>query len=482
MPESRLPVARPSHRTRRWAATVLLVALLAACGGGAPATGNLPTIGGTTLGAPTSVYPATAAPTGTVAAPPLGGANTATTARTAAASGTSTATAARTATASAVGSPTRVASTVASAPTGPLQGRAVKVPARQGQAESVQERTLNLPVGFQIGVFQGGLGNARLLTWSPEGALVVSEQGSKGRVTIVTDTNGDGVADRRVVFAEGLNNPHGLAFHDSYLYIAGATQVVRYRWQGGAAAQGGAETIIDNIPSGGHSTRTIVFGQDNKLYLAVGSSCNVCKETSDLRAAIWQYNADGSGGRLYARGLRNAVGLAWQPGTTNLYATNNGRDGLGDDLPPETINLVGDGNDYGWPYCHNGRIVDPQFGGQGNCARVTKPAVEMQAHSAPLGLAFYSGGLFPAGYSGDLFVAFHGSWNRSEKTGFKIVRARFANGQPTGQVEDFITGWLPAGDGSSWGRPVDVSVGPDGALYVSDDALGVIYRVTYAGR
>ncbi len=473
MPESRSHTTSPPRPTRHWPATLLLVALLAACGGGGMTTATSTTSSG---GAPATARTATTAPAaaliGTVAATPLGGTSTATTARTATtgASGSPT------------GNPTEAASPVASAPTGPLQPQTLKVPARQGQAELTQERTLNLPTGFQIGVFQGGLGSARLLTLSPEGALIVSEQSSKGRVTILTDTNGGGVADGRTVFADGLNNPHGLAFHDGYLYIAETTRVIRYRWQGGAAAQGAAETIIDNIPTGGHSTRTIVFGPDNKLYLAVGSSCNVCKETSPLRAAIWQYNADGSGGQLYARGLRNAVGLAWQPGSTNLYATNNGRDGLGDNVPPETINLAGDGNDYGWPYCHNGTIVDTEFGNLGNCAQVTKPAVEMQAHSAPLGLTFAGGGMFPAGYSGDLFVAFHGSWNRSQKTGYKIVRARFANGQPTGQVEDFITGWLSTSDGSSWGRPVDVSVGPDGALYVSDDALGVIYRVTYAGR
>lgn len=453
MPESRPHSIAPSRSARRWPATLLLVALLAAYGGGTTTSDPAASGGAPIAESTATTAPATTAPTGTAVATPGGGMSVATT--------------------------TRTTNTGA---TGPLQPQTLKVPAKQGQAESSQERTLNLPVGFQVGIFQGGLGAARLLTWSPEGALVVSEQGSKGRVTILTDTNGDGVADGRTVFADGLNNPHGLAFHDGYLYIAGSTQVIRYRWQGGAAAQGNPETIVDNIPTGGHATRTIVFGQDNKLYLAVGSSCNVCKETSPLRAAIWQYNADGSGGRLYARGLRNAVGLAWQPGTANLYASNNGRDGLGDNIPPETINRIGDGNDYGWPYCHNGTIVDPEFGKLGNCAGVTRPAVEMQAHSAPLGLTFASGGMLPAGYSGDLFVAFHGSWNRSEKTGYKIARIRFANGQPTGQVEDFLTGWLSTSAGSSWGRPVDVSIGPDGALYVSDDALGVIYRVTYAGR
>ena len=468
MPESRVRRTSPLRLTRRWPATLLLTVLLTACGGGTATTTRTAGAGGTATATATATAATAAAPTATVAVVSSGG--------------PSAAIASRTVTTGATGSPTGADSPVASAPTGPLQPQALKVPAKQGQVELTQERTLNLPVGFQVAIFQGGLGNARLMTWSPEGALVVSEQGSQGRVTILADANGDGVADGRTVFANGLSNPHGLAFHDGYLYIAETTRVIRYRWQGGAAAQGTAETIIGNIPSGGHSTRTIVFGPDDKLYLAVGSSCNVCKETSPLRAAIWQYNADGSGGRLYARGLRNAVGLAWQPGTANLYATNNGRDGLGDNIPPETIDLVGDGNDYGWPYCHNGTIVDPDFGKLGNCAQVTRPAVEMQAHSAPLGLTFASGQMLPAGYNGDLFVAFHGSWNRTDKTGYKIVRARFANGQPTGQVEDFLTGWLSTSDGSSWGRPVDVSVGPDGALYVSDDTLGVIYRVTYSGR
>jgi glucose/arabinose dehydrogenase len=257
---------------------------------------------------------------------------------------------------------------------------------------------------------------------------------------------------------------------------------VRARWQGGAAAQGNPEVIVPNLPTGGHSTRTIGFGPDGKLYLSIGSSCNVCTERDARRAAIYQYNPDGSGERQFASGLRNAVGFVWQPGTGNLWATNNGRDGLGDDLPPETINLVREGNDFGWPYCHNGRIPDQQFGQGRSCSAVTKPAIEVQAHSAPLGLAFYTGQTFPADYNGDLFVAYHGSWNRSVPTGYKVVRTRFQNGQPTGQVEDFATGWLPEGSRSSWGRPVDVSVGPDGSLFVSDDTLGVIYRISYGGR
>lgn len=475
----------PSARTRSWPAVLALILLLTACGGGTATTTAPGNVSGT---APTTAV--AAAPTTTATTAPPGGNSTAANsgAATAFASpsaniGTATVAASPSRVGTATGSATAAASPIAATPVaGPPHQQALKVPSRQGQAELTEERTLTLPAGFAINVFQSGLGSARLMVWSPEGALVVSEEGSPGRVSILTDPNGDGVADSRTTFAEGLNTPHGLAFHEGYLYVATVDQVLRYRWQGGAAAQGKPETIVDGIPTGGHSTRTIVFGPDGKLYLSVGSSCNVCQETDAHRAAIWQYNADGSGGRLYARGLRNAVGLAWQPGTDNLYATNNGRDGLGDDTPPETVNLVRDGDDFGGPYCHAGRIPDPQFGQLGNCAQTAKPAIEMQAHSAPLGLAFYTGGMFPADYTGDLFIAFHGSWNRSTKTGYKVVRARFQNGQPTGQVEDFVTGWLSPNADSSWGRPVGVLVGPDGALYISDDALGVIYRVTYAGR
>ena len=478
---------RPRHRRRRWPwlLSLTLASLLAACSSGtAPATA-VPTASPASSGGAAQTA-APAATTATTAATPLGGSATTTrtgTATTGATTGTtSTPQVAQGATATR-GTATSAAGTPLPASAGPPQQQTIRVPTKQGQAEPTQERTITLPAGFQISVYAAGLGQARLMIWSPEGALVVSEQGTtNGRVSLLTDRDGNGTADERITFAQGLRNPHGLAFRDGYLYVAAENQVVRYRWQGGAAAQGNPEVVIPNLPTSGHATRTIGFGPDGKLYLAVGSSCNVCTEQDARRAAIYQYNADGSGGRLYARGLRNAVGFVWQPDTGALWATNNGRDGLGDDTPPETINLVRDGADFGWPYCHSGRIADPQFGKQGSCANTARPSFEMQAHSAPLGLAFYTGQNFPSDYSGDLFVAFHGSWNRSTPTGYKIVRARFQNGQPTGQTEDFATGWLPNDSRSSWGRPVDVSVGPGGSLYVSDDALGVIYRISYAGR
>jgi glucose/arabinose dehydrogenase len=224
----------------------------------------------------------------------------------------------------------------------------------------------------------------------------------------------------------------------------------------------------------------VLIGPDGRLYVSVGSSCNVCEEEDERRAAISVYEIDGSGGRIFARGLRNAVGLAIQPGTGQLWATNNGRDWLGDDSPPDTGYLVRDGGDYGWPRCHNGRIVDPDFGTRDACDGVEAPAVEFQAHSAPLGLAFYDGDQFPEAYSGDLFVAFHGSWNRSRPTGYKVVRIPFENGQPDGQVLDFVSGWLQDAS-TAPGRPVGLAVAPDGSLVVSDDKAGLVYRIHYRG-
>lgn len=425
----------------RWRALLLtLQVLLAACGGTATSTPR-PLTGGA----------ASPTPTGVVTVP-----------------GTPT----RAATVSPVGSSSRGAT-----PTGSPTPLTVRVPANASATALTEDRTLLAPAGFTVRVFAAGLGRARFLAWSPEGDLVVSDL--NGRVLIVPARDPVSAPVAPVVFAQGLQNPHGLAFHDGYLYVAETTRVTRFAWQGGRPAAGAPEVVIPDLPAGGHATRTIGFGPDGKLYLSIGSSCNVCVETDPRRATIMQFDPDGRNGRVFARGLRNAVGFVWRPGTTELWATNNGRDYLGDDQPPETINLVRDGDNFGWPACVNGTMPDPQFGSPTSCANVTRPAVEMQAHSAPLGLAFYTGGMFPAAYRGDLFVAFHGSWNRSAPTGYQLVRVRFdPTGRPTGQVEPFVTGWLQP-DGSAWGRPVDPSVGPDGALYLSDDTRGVIYRISY---
>ncbi|MCC6178125.1 MAG: sorbosone dehydrogenase family protein [Chloroflexi bacterium] len=345
--------------------------------------------------------------------------------------------------------------------------------AQDGRLDSLQ-----LPPGFQIGLFAANLDGVRFMTVGPSGDMYASLM-SQGEIVRLPDRNGDGVADDTVVVAEGLNNPHGLAFHDGALYVGETNQVSRLWDDDGDGVFDRHEHLADLPANGGHSTRTVGFGPDGMLYVSIGSSCNVCNERDARRATIMQFKPDGSDGRVYARGLRNAVGFVFNPTTGDLYATNNGRDQLGDNVPPETVNIVHDGDDFGWPRCINGATPDPQFGTPGACDGVSRPAVEMQAHSAPLGLAFYEGSQFPQGYQGDLFVAFHGSWNRSIPTGYKVVRLRMQDGRPTGEVQDFVTGWLQGT--RAWGRPVDVISAPDGALLISDDKAGQIYRVTYAG-
>lgn len=464
---------RSRHMLRPPALLMLAQFFLAACVASQPTASTLPTPRPTSPGPPAAtVGQSTSTPTpGVPETAPAGATGSPSTGGTASPTTRPSVTARATA---ATAAPSRVA-------TGPLVEQPILVPRSSSATTLTETRALNLPAGFTIEVVAAGLGSARMLAWTPEGDLLVSDQ--SGRLLLLPLSGPASGPVTPLVLAKGLNQPHGLAFQGGYLYVAETTQVVRYPWQGRQPLTGKPDVIVAGLPSGGHSTRTIGFGPDGKLYLSTGSSCNSCVETDPRRAAIWQYNADGSGGRLYARGLRNAVGFVWRPGSSDLYATNNGRDNLGDDLPPETLNLVRDGADFGWPYCHNGTMPDPDpnLAKLGSCANVTRPVLEMQAHSAPLGLGFYQGAAFPAGYDGDLFIAFHGSWNRSVPTGYKVVRARFGpDGKPTGQVEDFITGWLtPSGD--VWGRPVAPIAGADGALYVTDDKLGVVYRVRYRG-
>jgi glucose/arabinose dehydrogenase len=339
---------------------------------------------------------------------------------------------------------------------------------------------VNLPPGFGISVFAQDLRDPRMMTLGPDGQLYVAERGA-GRIVCLPDRDGDRVADSVEVVAEGLSAPSSIAFYqDRSLCVGETTRILRLSEPNDQGVFQKREVFIDGLPIGGHSTRTVLFSPDwSSLFVSVGSSCNVCIEEDERRAAIVRYNPDGSGEQIYGRGLRNAVGIAFRPGTDELWATNNERDWLGDDLPPETVNLVRQGDDFGWPRCHAGRIVDPDFGEPGACEEVAASAVEMQAHSAPLGLTFYVGQQFPEEYRGDLFVAFHGSWNRSVPTGYKVVHIPMQNGEP-GPVYDFATGWLRE-DGSRWGRPVDVVTGPDGSLFVSDDEGGVIYRIFYVG-
>jgi glucose/arabinose dehydrogenase len=308
---------------------------------------------------------------------------------------------------------------------------------------------------------------------------VYATQPGRGVVVRLADANHDGRADGTVVVASGLQQPHGLAFHKGFLYVAATDGVVRLTLAADGTASG-APVYVNHYPSGGgHWTRTIVFGADSAMYVAVGSSCNLCVEQSPERAAVLRFNEDGSGKRVFASGLRNAVGLAVNPVSGALWASQNERDNLPPDhenLPPEELNILADGADYGWPYCYGNRTPNPEYDDAARCAVTVPPALALQAHSAPLGMSFLArASIFPTEYRSDLLVAFHGSWNRDTPTGAKVVRVRVTNGRPV-SVEDFITGWQQA-NGARWGRPVDVVVAADGSVLVSDDDGGAIYRV-----
>jgi len=319
---------------------------------------------------------------------------------------------------------------------------AVVALACEGNPVASQEQPLTVPAGFHVSVFAQNLNGVRYLTLGPGGAVYASRP-SGGDVVRLVDANHDGVADTTVTVVSGLNRPFGIAFRGDTMYVAENNEVVHFN-------PGSQAKVVDvpNIPGGaGHSTRTVVFGTDGKMYVSVGSSCNICDEADSMRAAVVQFNRDGSGGRVFARGLRNSVGLAINPTTGELWATNNDRDNLGDDIPPERINIIKDGKYYGWPQCYLPGQKNPEYP-SADCSTVEPPAITFQAHSAPLGLTFYVGTAFPADYRGDAFMTYHGSWNRSVPTGDKVVRVQVQNGKPV-SIDDFITGWQRP-DGSRW--------------------------------
>lgn len=356
----------------------------------------------------------------------------------------------------------------------------------------VQGNPLLLPDGFTAEVYAED--NFQLPRWviqAPNGDVFVSDARGNN-IHLLRDLDKDGRIDNakeRFVFATGLNQPFGMAIHGGYFYAANTDSVVRFKYNPGETKVGGAAEKIIDLPAkgyNGHWTRNLLFSRDGKkLYVSVGSETNASEEAEPRRAAISEYNPDGSGFRVYASGLRNPIGLAWQPSTGQLWTAVNERDGLGDDLVPDYVTAVKEGGFYGWPYSYIGQNPDPRLEGKRPdlVAKAVVPDLLVEPHSAALGIVFYSGQMFPKEYQGSAFVAMHGSWNRSRRTGYKVIRIPFNNGKLEGGYENFITGWVKD-DGAKEvsGRPVGLVQLRDGSLLVVDDGAKKVYRITYRGK
>jgi glucose/arabinose dehydrogenase len=340
-----------------------------------------------------------------------------------------------------------------------------------------------VPDGFHVNIFAQGFSVPRFLAVAPSGDIFVSDTGA-GQVIVLRDPQHTGGAQQREVFAQGLNRPFGIAFHDDYVYVANTNAVVRFHYdQLTSKRTGEAEKVLDVPPGGGHWTRTIAFSADgSKLYISIGSSSNLDFEKDQRRAAVLVSDADGKNARLFATGLRNAVGLGIEPTTGAVWVSVNERDELGDDLPPDYFTSIQDGGFYGWPYSYIGDNVDPRVKPQRPdlVAKAIIPDVLLGPHVAPLQFAFYTGKQFPEQYRGGAFIAEHGSWNRSARNGYQVVFVGFKNGKADADPVAFMTAMVPDTKGPNVnGRPVGVTVAPDGALLVSDDGAKVIYRVSY---
>lgn len=349
---------------------------------------------------------------------------------------------------------------------------------------------IKLPPGFQIGVYAEGVVNARSLCLSPKGTLFVGTR-EEGSVYALRDTNGDQRADQVFTIARKLNMPNGVALHNGALYVAEVNRILRYddiEKCIDALARGEAScpqpvTVYDKYPTESHhGWKYIAFGPDGKLYIPVGAPCNICESKDPIYASMTRLDVDkpGSKPEVIASGIRNSVGFDWHPTTGEMWFTDNGRDMLGDDIPPCELNqITKTGQHYGYPYCHGGTIPDPEFGKNRSCADFVAPVQNLGPHVAPLGLEFYTGKMFPSIYQNQAFIAEHGSWNRSTKIGYRISLVKLdAQGKSLG-YSTFAEGWLEGSE--AWGRPVDVEQLPDGSLLISDDQADAVYRVWYAG-
>ncbi len=347
--------------------------------------------------------------------------------------------------------------------------------------------TLSVPKGFRVNVFaEGGFTEPRWMVLAPNGDVFVADSHANS-IIVLRDKNKDGIVDERFVFSNKLAQPFGMAFQKGWFYVANTSSIVRFKYTPGqTAAEGEPEKLVDLTPGGynQHWTRNILFSPDGtKMFVSIGSSTNVSVESDQKRAAISVYDPDGKDQRLYASGLRNPIGLAWNPKTGELWTAVNERDGLGDDLVPDYVTHVKEGGFYGWPYSYIGSNEEPRRKGERPdlVRSAIVPDVLVESHSAALGIVFYTGKMFPKDYQGDAFVAFHGSWNRQKLTGYKIIRIPFKDGRPVANsYEDFVSGWLPSEDSNEvWGRPVGLLVNGDGSLLIADDGGRKIWRVSY---
>ena len=358
---------------------------------------------------------------------------------------------------------------------------------KPGKVDATDARVaqLKVPAGFTVSKFADKVGKPRMLAVAPNGDVYVSDR-DQGTVQLLRDTNKDGKAD---MVKEVARRPdlHGLALRDGKLYIAAIRElyVADIKPDG---TLGALKTLYKDLPDAGqHPNRTINFGPDGKLYLSVGSTCNACDERNKEQAALLQVNTDGSGRRVMMKGLRNTIGFAWHPATKALWGFDHGIDWLGDEDQREELNELKEGADYGWPYVYADGKIPPHpqpadMTPEQYAAKTAKPVLLYDAHAAPLGLVFNTGSQFPAEYKHDAFATMHGSWNRAQPSGYKVVRVRFnAQGRPTG-IEDFVSGWLVNDNKEQFGRVCGIAQQPDGSLLVSDDSGGLVYRIAYAGK
>lgn len=348
------------------------------------------------------------------------------------------------------------------------------------KVSEVNTSGIELPPGFKLEIYADSVPNARGMAWGDNGTLFVGSRGA-GKVYAVVDENNDLKADKVYTLAEDVNMPAGVAFKDGSLYYSGVNAIYRMDDIENKLTDPPAPvTVTSSYPTDeSHGWKYIAFGPDGKLYVPVGAPCNICNSEDEIYATITRMNADGSGREIVAHGVRNTVGFDWQPGTGDLWFTDNGRDWLGDDSPPCELNHVTEiGQHFGYPFCHAGNIKDPEFGDLRPCSDFEPPAQNLGPHVAPLGMKFYDGTMFPPKYRGQVFIAEHGSWNRSTKIGYRITMVTIENGTGTSYTT-FASGWEENGEVS--GRPVDILLMDDGSMLVSDDHAGKIYRISYEG-